>query len=675
MTSPPSSALARAKKLRADIHRHDHLYYVLAAPEIADEAYDALMRELQELEERYPELRSADSPTQRVGGAPTKEFPTVAHAVQMLSLANTYSEEDIRDFDRRVRSLLEGERFQYVCELKFDGVSLSLRYAGGVLERGATRGDGAHGDDITGNVRTIRSVPLRLAASKKAPADCEVRGEVVMYREDFERMNEERLSAGEKTFINPRNSTAGTLKLQDPKIVAARPLKFFAYGLIAERALLRSHFESLRLLSDMGFLVDKHAVRVETVDEVIAHWRKWEAERDSLPFDIDGVVVKVDLFDQQERLGAIAKSPRWAIACKFASRSGETRIRDIRLQVGRVGTITPVADLEPVFIGGTTVSRASLYNEDYINELDIRVGDMVVVERGGDVIPKVTAVKKELRARGARRFKFPKKCPECGAPLRRSAEEAHYFCDNDECPMQIRGRILHWASRGAMDIQRLGEAVVDQLVTASLVKNIADLYDLHRHKEELVALERWGEKSAQNLLDGIRQSLGKPYPRVLYGLGIRHVGAGVVGVLCDAYPSMDGLRRASAEELQDVRDIGPRIAESVVAFFQEPRHQRLLARLAKAGLQMAQEKKTPAASGVFSGMTFLLTGTLESMSRPEAQELITSLGGRVVAGISKLVSVLVVGADPGSKVAKAEKLGVTMWDERTFLSKIPKKKG
>lgn len=675
MRSVPASVAARVRRLHAELHRHDHLYYVAAEPEVSDETYDALMRELQELEERYPEIRTPDSPTQRVGGLPTKEFPTVVHSSQMLSLANTYSEEEIRDFDRRVRSLLEDAPFTYVCELKFDGVSLSLRYDGGILRLGATRGDGVQGDEVTNNVRTIRSVPLRLPAAKRLPPTCEVRGEVVMFRGDFDRMNEERQIAGEKPFINPRNSAAGTLKLQDPKIVAARPLKFFAYALLAEGARLASHYENLGMLRSMKFLVDEHARRFGTVEEVIAHWKTWEEKRSTLPFDIDGIVVKVDSLAQQAKLGAIAKSPRWAIACKFTSRSGDTRVRDIRLQVGRIGTITPVAELEPVFVGGTTVSRASLYNEDYIRELDIRIGDMVVVERGGDVIPKVTAVRKELRQRGAKRFVFPKRCPECGSALHRLPEEAHYFCDNDECPMQIRGRILHWASRGAMDIQRLGDAVVDQLVGASLVKNVADLYELHGRKEELLEMERWGEKSVQNLLDGIAQSLAKPYPKVLYALGIRHVGAGVVAILCEAFPSIGALRKASVEELQDVHEVGPRIAESVVSFFRDPQHARLLARLEKAGLRFAMDKEVRAASGAFAGMSFVLTGTLSSLSRHEAQEMIEARGGKVVAAVSRQVKVLVVGADPGSKVEKARALGIETWDEKQFLAQLRSSKG
>ncbi len=669
MKTPAKPIRDRVQKLHDELHRHDYLYYVLAQPEISDEKYDAMMRELQSIEAEYPGVRTPDSPTQRVGGNPTKEFPTVTHEVQMLSLANTYSEEEIRDFDRRVKSLLKEQKFHYVCELKFDGVSLSLSYGDGMLRRGATRGDGVQGDDITNNVKTIRTVPLRISPKEKTLLNCEVRGEVVMFRADFQKMNEERERAGEKTFINPRNSAAGTLKMQDPKIVASRPLRFFAYALRSPKAALQSHYDNLQLLRNMGFLIDNHAKRCRDVEEVISHWKYWEEKRETLPFDIDGVVVKVDALEQQEKLGAIAKSPRWAIACKFTSRSAETVLNDIRLQVGRIGTITPVAELQPVFIGGTTVSRASLYNEDYIRELDIRVGDTVVVERGGDVIPKITSVVKGKRPRSAKPFAFPKKCPECGSPLQRSEEEANYFCDNYECPMQIRGRLLHWASRGAMDIQKLGEAVVDQLVELGFVKNVADLYDLHTYRKQLTELERWGEKSAQNLLDGIEQSKQKPYPRVLYALGIRHVGSGVVSLLCDAFPSLDLLKKASHDELLEVHEIGPRIAESVVAFFKDKQHLQILHRLEKAGIRFSVDKQKMQ-KGPLSGKTFVLTGTLSSLTRDEAKEKLEALGGKVASSVSKQVHVLIVGEDAGSKLDKAKHLGIEIWDEKKFLSNI-----
>ncbi len=668
MTVPPRSIGKKLEKLREEIRRHDYLYYVAAQPEISDEEYDRLMRELLALEAQHPEFASPDSPSMRVGGMPTKEFPTVAHEIPMLSLGNTYQEDEIRDFDRRVRSLLPDEKISYACEVKFDGVSLSLLYANGVLMRGATRGDGVRGDDITGNVRTIRTIPLRLRTEDRALFDCEVRGEVIMTRRDFQRMNEERERAGEKTFINPRNSAAGTLKLQDPRLVAARPLMFYAYWLRAPRKAGRNHTDNLALLRAMGFLVDDHAKRCSGIDEVIAHWKELEGRREGLAFDIDGIVVKVDSLRQQEELGAIAKSPRWAIACKFTSRKAETQLQDIRLQVGRTGTITPVAVLDPVFIGGITVSRASLYNEDYIRALDIRIGDRVVVERGGDVIPKVSGVVAASRPKGARMFRFPARCPECSSPLVRPEGEANYFCENYECPMQIRGRIEHWASRGAMDIDGLGEAVVDRLVGLNFVRNVADLYDLRTKEAKLAELEGWGEKSARNLLEGIDRSRQRPFARLLYALGIRHVGATIAPILVDHFPTMQGLMGVSEQELQEVHEIGPKIAGSVYRFFHDGHNRRLIGRLKDAGLAMAAVRKV--ARGPLAGKTFVLTGTLSSMTREKAKELIEAKGGRVASGISKIVNVLVVGAEAGSKLDKAAKLGIEIWDEERFLLTI-----
>ena len=657
----------RIEELRNSLREHDYKYYVLAEPSISDEEYDKLMRELQDLESKHPELITPDSPSQRVGGEPVKEFPTVRHELPMLSLANTYSEEEIRDFDRRVKGLLKGEKYRYVCELKFDGVSLSLHYRGGVLARGVTRGDGTQGDDITKNVRTIRSIPLRLGARGAEMSDCEVRGEVLMYRDEFNAMNEEREAAGEKTFINPRNSVAGTVKLQDPRIVASRPLRFFAYYLRPKQGALDSHFENLRLLRKLGFQTDEGARRYDDVDEVISHWKSWEEKRDTVPFDIDGVVVKVDSLDQQERLGAIAKSPRWAIACKFTSRKAETRLDDIIVQVGRLGTVTPVAVLSPVFIGGTTVSRASLYNDDYIRELDIRRGDTVTVERGGDVIPKVTGVNTSKRPKTSRRFTFPRKCPECGTKLSRPEGEVNFYCENHDCPRQVRGRIEHWASRKAMDIARLGEAIVDQLVTHNHVEDVADLYDLHEHRAELVELERWGEKSVSNLLEGIERSKGKPYARLLYALGIRHVGEGAASVLAGHFRSIGELQKATVDELSEVPEIGPTIAESVRSFFREKRNPRIIERLRAAGLHL----DAPAAAGktgAFAGKTFVLTGTLPSITREQAKELIEENGGRVAGSVSKNVDAVIVGEEAGSKLDKAKTLGIDLWDERKLLS-------
>lgn len=663
-----AAIVRKVEKLRKELRRHDHLYYVLAEPEISDEQYDLLMRELQAMEAEYPELSAPDSPTQRVGGEPTKEFPTVTHALPMLSLANAYSEEEIRDFESRVKSILVDQPCSYVCELKFDGVSLSLRYAKGLLTVGATRGDGSQGDDITNNVKTIRSIPLRLETGEKGFQDCEVRGEVIMFRKDFERMNEERERAGEKTFINPRNSVAGTLKLQDPKIVATRPLRFFAYSLFQARGKQNSHFENLGALRRIGFLTDSNAKICKSIEDVIAYWKRMEEQREKLPFDIDGVVVKVDSLRSQELLGAIAKSPRWAVAFKFASRKAETKLEDIRLQVGRVGTVTPVANLQPVFLGGTTVSRASLYNEDYVRELDIRVGDTVVVEKGGDVIPKVSAVIVEKRPKETKPFAFPHKCPECGSAIVRLEGEAHYFCDNYECPMQLRGRIEHWASRGAMDIEGLGEAVVEQLVSHGFVKNVADLYVLHRKQGELMDLERWGEKSVENLLDGIAKSKLKPYHRVLYSLGIRHVGAGVAGVLADQFGSIDALKKATQEELESVYEIGPKIAASILFFFNDPRHLEIIERLRAAGIRFTAEKKKM--KGPLAGKAVVLTGTLSSMTRNRAKEIIEEAGGKVASTVSKQVDVVIAGEEAGSKLDKARRLGIDVWDEKKFLSVI-----
>ena len=659
----------RAEELRTRLRDHDYRYYVLAEPTVSDEEYDRLMRELVSLEERHPELKTPDSPTQRVSGAPTKEFETVSHSVPMLSLSNTYNEEEVREFDRRVNGALKGEGYQYVCELKVDGVAVSLLYRDGVIARGATRGDGFQGDDITQNIRTIRSIPLSIRPQVKGLKDFEVRGEVFMTRSDFERMNKERAKTGERLFVNPRNSSAGTLKLQDSKVVAHRPLKFIAYYLRSENGNLLSHYENLALLKKIGFPVSEHTRRCRTIEQVAEYWREWEGNRDSLPYDIDGVVVKVDDLRQQEQLGAIAKSPRWAIAFKFAARKQETVLKNILLQVGRVGTITPVAELEPVFVGGTTVSRATLHNEDYIKELDIRPGDVVVVEKGGDVIPKVSAVIKQKRKGGTRMFRMPAVCPECGSPITRPENEANYYCENTECPAQVKARIEHFAHRGAMNIDGLGEAVVDQFVSLGYLKNYADLYDLNRKKEELLRLDRWGKKSVQNLLEAVEESKKRPFSRLLFALGIRHVGFGVAQLLASHFRSMDALTAATRDELNQIQGIGPQIAESVLLFFADAHNRRLLERLRKSRLQF--EQKAPArTSGALRDKTFVLTGTLRSMTREEAKEAIERLGGKVTSTVSGNTDYVVAGEEAGSKLDKAKKLGVTLLREDEFLQLV-----
>ncbi len=659
----------RAEELRTRLRDHDYRYYVLAKPIVSDEEYDRLMRELASLEERNPELKTPDSPTQRVGGAPTKEFETVSHSVPMLSLSNTYSEEEVREFDRRVSGGLKGEAYQYVCELKVDGVAVSLLYRDGVIARGATRGDGFQGDDVTQNVKTIRSIPLSVRSQVKGLKDFEVRGEVFMTRSDFERMNKERARTGERLFVNPRNSSAGTLKLQDSKAVAQRPLKFISYYLRSEDGNLQSHHDNLAVLRKAGFPVSEHTRRCRTIEQVVEYWKEWEGNRDSLPYDIDGIVVKVDDLRQQEQLGAIAKSPRWAIAFKFAARKQETVLKNILLQVGRVGTITPVAELEPVFVGGSTVSRATLHNEDYIKELDIRPGDVVVVEKGGDVIPKVSAVIKEKRKAGLRMFRMPAVCPQCGSPISRPENEANYYCENTECPAQVKARIEHFAHRGAMDIDGLGEAVVDQFVSLGYLKNYADLYDLSRKKGELLRLERWGKKSVENLLEAVEESKKRPFSRLLFALGIRHVGLGVAQLLANHFLAMDALTTATRDELNQIQGIGPQIAESVQLFFGDGHNRRLLERLRKSGLEF--EQKDPAKRlGALRDKTFVLTGTLGSMTREEAKEAIERLGGKVASSVSGNTDFVVVGEDAGSKLDKAKKLGVTLLREDEFLQLV-----
>jgi DNA ligase (NAD+) len=661
--------IERVEELRRQIREHDYRYYVLAEPIISDFEYDMLMRELIELERQYPELVTPDSPTQRVGGAPTKEFPTVTHPVPMLSLNNAFTIEEIRDFDRRVAELLEGEKYRYVAELKFDGVAVRLKYENGILVLGATRGDGVQGDDITNNIKTIRSIPLRLINPDEKFLNIEVRGEVYMNKVDFEKLNEERERLGEKIFANPRNATAGTLKLQDPKLVAQRPLRFFAYYLMAEGVELESHYENLQILKRLGFPVCEQVKLCESIDEVIEFWRYWEERRDELPYEIDGIVVKVDSIRQQEILGAIAKSPRWAIAFKFTPRQAQTKLLGITLQVGRVGTITPVAELQPVPLGGVIITRATLHNEDYIKEKDIRVGDTVIVERSGEVIPKIVGVVLEKRPPDAVPFVFPKNCPVCGGPIERPAGEANYYCENPECPAQVRARIEHFASRGAMDIEGLGEAIVDKLVTLGFLKNYADIYDLHKHKAKLVRIEGFGEKSVQNLLNSIENSKKQPFHRVLYALGIRYVGSETAKLLADAFGSIDKLMNASVEQISSVYGIGPRIAESVYKFFHDERNLELIKRLKEAGLNF-EVKPEEKAKKKLAGKTFVFTGTLKNFTREEAKEKVEELGGKVSNSVSRKTDYVVVGENPGSKYDKARQLGVKIITEEEFLELI-----
>jgi DNA ligase (NAD+) len=667
-STPSTSIIKRLESLRARLHEHNHRYYVLADPSIPDREYDALMQEFLDLEHQYPELVTPDSPSQRVGGAPAKEFETVVHSVPMLSLANTYSEQELLDFDKRVHSLLAGTKVRYVCELKIDGVAVSLRYTDGILSLGATRGDGIQGDNITNNIKTIRSIPLRISSRDPSLRSFEVRGEVFIRKPDFASLNAERDLTGEKLFANPRNAAAGTLKLLDPKLVAQRKLNSFVYYLAPQGNPTRSHYDSLATLRDLGFQVNEHTRLCASIDDVMKFCTEWEQKREDLPYDIDGVVVKVDSVQQQEILGNIAKSPRWAVAFKFESRKAQTLLQNITLQVGRLGTITPVAELQPVLLGGTTVSRATLHNQDYIGHLDIRIGDTVIVEKGGDVIPKVSGVVREKRPRQTRPFAIDPVCPVCGSKIYRPEGEAAYYCENFECPAQVRGRIEHYASRGAMDIEGLGEKIIDSLVAHDLVHNIADLYDLE--KSNLVPLERMGEKSAMNVLDGIKRSTGRPFHRLIFALGIRYVGTGVATLLANHFRSMERLQEASQDELTAVEGVGPRIAESVVRFFKQKKNRDIVDRLRKSGISMTAGKKQPQRDSSLAGKSVVLTGTLSAFTREEAKAHIEECGGKVVSAVSVKTDYIVAGAEPGSKLEKGRALGIRIVTEKEFLALI-----
>jgi len=662
-----SRVRARHEELSAAILHHDYRYYVLTDPEIGDAEYDALMRELCELEARHPELRTPDSPTQRVGGTITRDFPSVVHDTPMLSLANTYSEQEVRDFHRRVSDALGIDDAEYHVELKLDGVALSALYIDGVFNRAATRGDGIQGDDVSANARTIRMLPLRLRGD--APARIEIRGEVVMYIDDFRELNEERERLGEKLFANPRNSAAGTLKLQDSSIVAQRNLRLFAYALVGNVDEVGSQSEAIEWLRTHGVPVtSRHAV-CTSIDEVMERCRAWEKERDTLPFEIDGVVIKVNRLDLQARLGAIAKSPRWAIAYKFAAKQTSTTLLDISFQVGRMGTIAPVAELAPVQLAGSTISRATLHNEDFIRDLDLRRGDIVVIEKGGDVIPKIVRV--HHHAPDSEAFHFIKQCPACHGPIIRPEGQAAWFCENPECPAQVRGRIQHFASRDAMDIEGLGEAVVDVLVSQGFVRSVADIYDLESAREQLEQLARFGKKSIANLLAGIEQSKSKPFERLLHALGIRFVGLGVAKLLSARFPSFEALARASHDELCEIDGIGPRIANSVVTFFEKDETQEIIQRLVAAGVRCDNVEHSSSALPFFDGKTFVLTGTLSKLTRDEARSIIERYGGKVTGSVTKRTDMLVAGAAAGSKLQKARDLGITVFEEEEFLSQLP----
>jgi DNA ligase (NAD+) len=662
---PDKKIEKRIEALREKIRHHEYRYYVLDDPELSDADFDKLMNELKRLEAEHPELITPDSPTQRVGGKPREGFVKAKHSSPMLSLDNAYSEEELRDWERRVQELSGRTDLEYMCELKLDGMSLALVYKDGHLERGITRGDGSTGEDVTLNVRTVRSIPLSISKDKlkKAgiPADFEVRGEMLMPVAAFRKMNEEREKQGLARFANPRNFTAGTVRQLEPSITAQRRMDYFPYFLLKDgQTFFDRQSKAMDAMESVGFKVNPHRKLAKNLDEVGKFIQSWEARRESLPYEIDGIVIKVDRTSWQRELGFTGKAPRWAIAYKFAARGAVTQIEDIVPQVGRTGKLTPVAWLKPVPIGGTTVSRATLHNMDFIEQLGVKIGDWVEVERGGDVIPKVVKVVEDKdHPRGHKRFEMPEHCPVCGGNVVRTEGEADHRCVNANCPAKLQGTILHFASRHVMNIDGLGEALVNQLTERGLVKNVADLYKLT--KGDLLGLERMGEKSAENVLSEIEASKKLPLERVIYGLGIRMVGERTAQFLAEHFGSLDAIMKASAEELEEVNEVGPRIAESIVEFFGDDHNRKLVGDLRKAGLMFTGQKKEKGTK--LAGKTFVLTGTLARHTRDEAKEMIENAGGRVSASVSKKTDYVVAGSDAGSKLDKARELGVSVIGE------------
>src|SRR5580700_1880731 len=648
------------ERLREELRRHEHQYYVLDQPLITDAEYDALMRQLQQIEAQHPELLTPDSPSQRVGGKPREGFVKVRHSSPMLSLDNALTDAELREFDRRVRDLLRGEEYRYVTELKMDGLSMAVHYRDGGFRQAITRGDGTTGEDVTENARTIRSLPLHVKT--KLPA-FEVRGETVLNRRAFERLNAERDEKGLARFANPRNAAAGSLRMLEPQVTASRRLDYYTYFLLADgQPAYDSHWASLDELARMGFKVNPERKVCANIDEVLAFCEHWGARREELPYEIDGVVVKVDSIPQQRKLGFTAKAPRWAIAYKYAARQAVTTVESIGVNVGRTGALTPVAHLKPVQVSGVTVSRATLHNEDEIERLGLQIGDTVVIERSGDVIPKVVRV--QLQGSYRKPFRMPETCPVCGGKIVREEGEAASRCINTNCPARLKESILHFAARGVMNIDGLGDVLVDQLVDRGLVRSVADIYGLTL--DQLISLDRMAAKSAGNVIRNIEKSKQSPLPRLLTALGIRFVGERTAVFLAEAFGSLDRIAQATAEELQRAEEVGPKVAESVYQFFHEPHNRELIERLRAAGLRFEYEVKRKK-GGPFAGLTFVLTGTLPKLSREEATRVIESGGGKVSGSVSRKTNYVVAGEDAGSKLDKARGLGVEVIDERRLL--------
>ena len=655
----------RIQKLVTELNTHNYNYNVLNAPTISDREFDHLMHELIDLETKHPDLILPDSPTQRVGSDLSKEFPTVVHDVPMLSLANTYSEDELRDFEDRIRKELPDEDLQYVAELKIDGVALSLTYENGLLVRGITRGDGTQGEDITNNVKTIQSIPIRL----NEPIDHgEIRGEVYLSHKTFDTINQQREQDGENPFANPRNAAAGSLKLQDPRLVAQRRLSFFAYSFRSENFIQDTHSENLSYIEKLGLPVNPNRALCNGIDDILSFARHWQEQRPNLPYDIDGIVIKLNTVTQQNKLGATAKTPRWAISYKYSAEQAETLLKEITLQVGRTGVVTPVANLEPVQLAGTTVSRATLHNAEELERKDIREGDTVILEKGGDVIPKVVRVVTTKRPANSQPFTFPTHCPVCEAPLVQDETEVAIRCVNTRCEAQLKGNIRHFASRTAMDIEGLGIALVEQLVDQKLVQDVGDLYSLT--VEQLSELERMAEKSAQNVIDALEASKKQPFHRLLFALGIRHIGATVARALADNFHTIDKLRETPPEDIEAVHEIGAAIAQSIHAYLNNDENWAVIEKLRAANVPLAAEAPKDTGPKPLDGKTVVVTGTLSRWGRQQIQDLVRTLGGKPTSSVSKKTDLVIIGENAGSKKDKAESLGIEILDEEAFAKLI-----
>ncbi|MBT3603343.1 MAG: NAD-dependent DNA ligase LigA [Candidatus Latescibacteria bacterium] len=655
----------RIQTLVKELNEHNHRYNVLNAPTISDREFDHLLHELINLETKHADLVLPDSPTQRVGSDLSKEFPTTVHEVPMLSLDNTYSEDELRDFEDRIRKELPSEDLQYVAELKIDGVALSLTYENGLLVRGVTRGDGVQGEDITPNAKTIQSIPIRLSQ----PIDhCEVRGEVYLNHRTFDAINEHREKEGDNRFANPRNATAGSLKLQDPQLVAKRRLSFFAYFFRSENHAQETHAENLEFISTLGLSVNPNRAVCNGIEDILSYARHWQEQRPNLPYDIDGIVIKLNTVSQQNKLGATAKTPRWAISYKYSAEQAETKLNEITLQVGRTGVVTPVANLDPVLLAGTTVSRATLHNAEELERKDIREGDTVILEKGGDVIPKVVRVVTTKRPPHSQPFAFPQNCPVCDTPLIKDETEVAIRCVNTRCEAQLKGNIRHFASRTALDIEGLGTALVEQLVDENLVQDVGDLYSLTL--EQLSELERMAEKSAQNVIDALEASKEQPFHRLLFALGIRHIGATVARALADNFHTIDKLRETSPEKIEAVHEIGEAIAQSIHAYLNTEENWAVIEKLRMAGVTLEADAPADTGPKLLDGKTVVVTGTLSRWGRQQIQELVRSLGGKPTSSVSKKTDLVIIGESAGSKKDKAESLGIEILDEDAFAELI-----